>query len=90
MVALVEAQAHIQFGIAILLVMLPRMIAGWHGVSSPIVPPPPLWQDWLAHLVQFVLYVLLFAVLLLSIANRLWSPDAWNFLGIERPRDPDR
>ena len=77
--------AHIQFGIVILLVMLPRIIVRWRNGHPPIVPPPPGWQEWLALLVQFVLYVLLFAVPLLGIANRLWSPDAWNFLGISLP-----
>ena len=76
---------HIQFGIVILLVMLPRMIVRWRGGRPPIVPPLPSWQEWLAHLMQFVLYVLLFAVPLLGIANRMWSLDAWNFLGIPLP-----
>lgn len=34
---------------------------------------------------QYALYALLFAVPLLGIANRLWSPDAWNLLGISLP-----
>ena len=37
---------------------------------------------------QYALYVLLFAVPLLGIANRLWSPDARNFLGISLPHVP--
>src|SRR3546814_958729 len=80
--------AHIQFGIAIILTMIPRLVACLHGQHPHIVPPPPSWQKWLAHLVQFVLYVLLFAVPLLGIANRLWSPSDWNFLGIALPHVP--
>ena len=80
--------AHTQFGIAILLVMLPRVIVRWRSGCPPIVPPLPSWQEWLAHLVQFVLYVLLFAVPLVGVANRLWSPDAWSFLGISLPHVP--
>lgn len=79
---------HIQFGIAILLVMLPRIMVSWRGDRPPIVPPPPSWQEWLAHLMRLVLYVLLFTVPLLGIANRLWSPDAWDFLGISLPHVP--
>ena len=79
---------HMQFGIAILLVMLPRIIVRWRGERPPIVPSPPSWQEWLAHLMQLVLYVLLFTVPLLGIANRLWSPDNWNFLGISLPHVP--
>src|SRR3546814_12335714 len=68
--------------------MIPRLVACLHGQRPHIVPPPPSWQKWLAHLVQFVLYVLLFAVPLLGIANRLWSPSDWNFLGIALPHVP--
>lgn len=77
--------AHMQFGMVILLLMLPRVVARWRGVRPSIVPPLPSWQEWLAQFVQYVLYALLFAVPLLGIANRLWSPDAWNFLGIPLP-----
>ncbi|KAA0889352.1 cytochrome b [Pusillimonas sp. ANT_WB101] len=77
--------SHMQFGIVILLVMLPRIVVRWRSGRPSIVPPPPRWQEQLAHAVQFVLYVLLFIVPLLGIANRLWSPDAWNFLGITLP-----
>ena len=80
--------AHMQFGMAILLVMLPRMMVRWRSARPSIVPSLPAWQEWLANLVQYALYVLLFAVPLLGIANRLWSPDAWNFLGISLPHVP--
>lgn len=79
---------HMQFGIVILLLMLPRIIVRWRSGCPPIVPAPPRWQELLAHLVQLVLYVLLFIVPVLGIANRLWSPDAWNFLGIALPHVP--
>lgn len=80
--------AHIQFGIAILLMMIPRIMARLRGERPRIAPPPPSWQQWLARIVQFALYALLFAVPLLGIANRLWSPSDWNFLGIALPHVP--
>lgn len=80
--------AHIQFGIVVLLVMLPRVIVRWCGERPRIVPTLPSWQERLAHLVQLVLYALLFAVPLLGIASRLWSPHAWNFLGVSLPHVP--
>jgi len=89
--SVIQAQfkwAHMQFGIAILLVMLPRVIMRRRGGRPHIFPPLPTWQDWLAQLMQFVLYVLLLALPLLGIANRLWSPEAWNFLGIALPHAP--
>jgi cytochrome b561 len=77
--------AHMQFGIVVIPVMLPRVIVRSHHVRPPIVPPPPPLQEWLARVVQLTLYVLLFAVPLLGIATRLWSPDGWNFVGIPLP-----
>ncbi|MEO7107625.1 MAG: cytochrome b [Rhodoferax sp.] len=77
--------AHMQFGMVILLLILPRVIVRWGAKRPSIVPQLPAWQDWLAHAVQYVLYLLLFVVPLLGISNRLWSPDAWNFLGIALP-----
>lgn len=80
--------AHMQFGIAILLAMLTRVMVRSRDRRPSIVPPLPAWQEWLAHLVQYALYALLFAVPLLGVANRLWSPDAWNFLAIPLPHVP--
>lgn len=80
--------AHMQFGMTILLVMLARVLVRWGNKRPPIVPPLPSWQTWVAHLVQYALYALLLVVPLLGISNRLWSPDAWNFLGISLPHVP--
>ncbi|MEO7066862.1 MAG: cytochrome b [Rhodanobacter sp.] len=77
--------AHMQFGIVILLLILPRVIVRWGAKRPSIAPPLPAWQEWSAHVVQYALYILLFVVPLLGISNRLWSPDAWNFLGISLP-----
>lgn len=81
--------AHMQFGIAILLVMLPRLVVRSRGGSAPpIVPAPPRWQDLIAKTVHVILYALLVATPLLGIASRLWNPDAWNFLGLALPHVP--
>jgi cytochrome b561 len=77
--------AHMQFGIVVILVMLPRVMVRRRHARPPIVPPPPPLQEWLARVVQLTLYGLLFAVPLLGIASRLWSPDSWNFVGIPLP-----
>ena len=84
--------SHIQFGILLILVMIPRLMTLRHRESPAIVPTPPAWQMRLAHLVQFVLYALLIVVPLLGLANRLWSPSDWDFLGITLPHvaTPDR
>ena len=76
---------HKQLGMTILLLMLPRVIARWCGGHPPIVRPLSSWQERLAQLVQYLLYALLFAVPMLGIGNRLWSPDPWDFFGIPLP-----
>lgn len=78
--------AHMQFGLAVLLIMLPRLLVRSRGGKAPpIVPAPPRFQHYLAMLVHFALYALLIATPLLGIANRMWNPAAWNFLGIPMP-----
>lgn len=85
--------AHMQFGLAILLVMLPRLVLrARSGREPPIVPPAPAWQACPARFVHLALYVLLVVTPLLGIANRAWNPGAWDFLGIPMPHvaQPDR
>lgn len=85
--------AHMQFGIAILLVMLPRLLVRRNaGAAPPIVPAAPRWQLLGAKAVHFVLYALLVVTPLLGITNRMWDPAAWNFLGIPMPHvtHPDK
>jgi cytochrome b561 len=85
--------AHMQFGIAILLIMLPRLLArARHRAAPPITPPSPRWQMLLAHLVHVVLYLLLFATPILGITMMVSKGHPWNFLGIPLPyvSHPDR
>lgn len=84
--------AHMQFGMAVLLVMLPRLIARRrNGKAPPIVPNAPRWQMAAAKCMHLALYVLLIVTPLLGIASRLWNPGGWNFLGITLPlvHNPD-
>lgn len=80
--------AHVQFGMAILLIMLPRLLVRSHGSAPPITPKPPLWDTILARTVDFVLYVLLFGTPLLGFATMAWSDQHWNFLGMPLPSVP--
>lgn len=78
--------AHMQFGMAILLVMLPRLLVRARGGKAPaIVPAPPRWQAILARATHVALYTLLIVTPLLGIASRLWNPGEWDFLGITLP-----
>lgn len=80
--------AHMQFGMAILLIMLPRLIVRSRGHRPPITPMPLPWQTLLAEAVHFVLYTLLIVIPLLGIAAMAWKGQAWNFLGIPLPGMP--
>lgn len=85
--------AHMQFGLAVLLVMLPRLLVRRRaGANPPITPTTPRWQMAAAKVMHLALYVLLIVTPLLGIANRLWSTGAWDFLGIPMPHvaAPDR
>ena len=84
--------AHMQFGIAILLVMLPRLWVRTRSHAPPIAPPPPRWQDWLAKTVQLALYLLLFATPILGFTMMVAKGRPWDFLGIPLPHvsAPDR
>ncbi|HET7931086.1 MAG TPA: cytochrome b [Rhodanobacteraceae bacterium] len=85
--------AHMQFGMAVLLVMLPRLLVRSRAAAAPpITPAPPSWQMWAAKAMHLALYVLLVVTPLLGIANRMWSPGAWDLLGIPMPHvaHPDR
>ena len=79
---------HMQFGMAILLIMLPRLIVRSRKHRPPITPPPLPWQTLLAKVVHFVLYALLIVIPLLGIATMVWKGQAWNFLGIPLPSVP--
>ncbi len=80
--------AHMQFGMAVLVLMLPRLIARLRGGTPPIAPPPPGWQASMARLIHLALYALLFATPLLGIASMAWSGAPWNFLGMPLPHVP--
>ena len=45
-------RAHMQFGMAILLIMLPRLLLRSRGSALPIAPKPPLWQTVLARTIH--------------------------------------
>lgn len=84
--------AHTQFGMAVLLVMLPRLLVRSRATTPPVVPTLPHWQHLLARATHLALYILLIATPLLGIANRMWNPAPWDFLGIPLPHVavPDR
>lgn len=76
---------HIQFGIAVLLLMGPRLWMRLRSQVPPITPPLPRWQAWLGKLVHLALYLLAWAVPLLGVAMMFASGKPWNLLGLPLP-----
>lgn len=73
---------HMQFGIAVLLLLVPRIVMRLRSPRPTITPPPPAWQDVIARLVHGALYMLLLAVPVLGIAMMAVSGKPWDFLGL--------
>jgi len=76
---------HMQLGIAVLLLMLPRVLARVGREVPPITPPLPGWQLAASKLMHVALYLLAFALPLLGIAMMYWAGKPWNVLGVAMP-----
>ena len=77
--------AHMQFGMAVLLLMVPRLLVHARTAVPPISPRPPRWQDMLSKLVHLAVYLLAFAVPLLGVAMMFVAGKPWNLLGLPLP-----
>ena len=77
--------AHMQFGMAVLLLMVPRLLVRARTAVPPISPLPPRWQDALSKLVHLAAYLLAFTVPLLGIAMMFTAGKPWNLLGLPLP-----
>lgn len=76
---------HMQAGALVLLLTLPRLFWRFTQPLPAITPPPPAWQNRLAHLMHFVFYALLLALPLFGMAMRQAHGDVVNVLGIALP-----
>lgn len=76
---------HMQFGIAVLLLMVPRLLVRLRHAAPPITPEPPRRQAVLGKLVHLALYPLAFAVPLLGVAMMFIAGKPWNLLGLPLP-----
>lgn len=77
--------AHIQFGVAVLLLFVPHLWVRLRNTTPPIVPPMPVWQSWLSRLVHLLLFVLLLVLPALGVLTVQASGHAVNFLGVDLP-----
>lgn len=77
--------AHIQFGLAVLLLFLPHLIVRLRNTAPPVVPPMPTAQVWVSRLVQIVLMTLLLAQPVLGLLGVQASGHEVAFLGMSIP-----
>ncbi|WP_445146995.1 cytochrome b [Dyella sp. Tek66A03] len=77
--------AHMQFGMAVLLLMVPRLLVRARTAVPPISPRPPRWQGMLSKLVHLAVYLLAFAVPVLGISMMFAAGKPWNLLGVPLP-----
>lgn len=59
--------SHYAAGLAVLLLVLPRLASRLRHAPPPISPPPPRWSDWLGKLTHLALYLFLLVQPILGI-----------------------
>jgi cytochrome b561 len=75
---------HKSVGLTILALMIVRL--GWRlGHRPPPLPPIPAWQARLAHAVQALLYVALFAMPVAGYLGSVWSGYPVKYFGLTLP-----
>lgn len=83
---------HMQFGICVLILFLPRLIVRLAGGKPSIVPPLPWWQSVPARLVHWTFYVLMIAQPVIGILMEQARGKGFDFLGMSLPQfvTPDK
>jgi cytochrome b561 len=83
---------HYMLGLTVFGLTFLRLAARLGGETPVIVPAPPVWQDKLANIVQFLLYVLLIGLPILGWLTLSAKGEPIPFFGIELPSllSPDK
>jgi cytochrome b561 len=76
---------HVQFGLAVLLLMVPRVLVRLRSAVPPITPAPPAWQAMLGKLMHLALLLLAFAIPLLGVSMMFVAGKPWDLLGLSLP-----
>lgn len=61
--------SHYIAGLAVLLLVLPRLAVRLRNARPPISPPPPRWSEWLGNLTHVALYLFLLIQPILGIVT---------------------
>lgn len=76
---------HFQFGLLVLLLMLPRLAVVFTDKVPPIQPEPPRWQDLSAKLIHFALYASMIALPIIGIWMQQAGDRTVSLLGMQLP-----
>lgn len=77
--------AHMQFGLTVLLLFLPRIWFAFTGPVPPVTPPMPGWQVAASKLVHIALYVLLIATPVVGFVFAQAEGKSLSLLGVPMP-----
>lgn len=77
--------AHYWFGLSILLLLLPRLLARFSQHTPPIIPPQPHWQHKLAVAVHLALYALMLLMPLLGWLLMSAEGKELSYFGLQLP-----
>lgn len=77
--------AHFTAGLAVLLLVLPRLLLRLRNGRPPIVPPPPRWTELLGNLTHVALYLFLLiqpilGIITLQVAGKPVTLFGWTVL----------
>ena len=78
-------QWHFMLGMLVFWLALVRLVVRWAGAKPRIEPPPPAWQEWLAGVVQVLMYVLMLGLPLAGWLMFSASGKPVPFFGLELP-----
>lgn len=77
--------AHFMLGLAILLLMLPRIVARLLGNTPPILPAPPAWQQTMAKAAHLSLYLFMLVMPILGWLTLSAAGKPIPFFGLQLP-----
>ncbi len=78
-------EAHFMLGLTVFLLVWLRLFARSLGVAPKIVPTPPNWQQWLAKLMHWALYLFMIAMPILGWLITSAEGHQVMFYGIDLP-----
>ncbi|WP_313688262.1 cytochrome b561 [Pantoea sp.] len=76
---------HYSCGVSVWVLMLARGVLRHRHASPNILPPPPRWQQGLAHLMHLLLYALFLVLPILGVTSKYLNGRPWQLFGVVMP-----